>query len=479
MYEAANDTIAGVSTPPGNGGIAVVRLSGGDAFCIIRKIFRPGGKARLLKNIKSHTIRYGTIVDGGDSDGGSGGLSGGVIDEVLVSFMCAPKTYTREDVVEISCHGGVKATQQILSLVLRSGARLAEPGEFTKRAFLNGRIDLSQAEAVMDVINAKTDAALKAAVKGLSGGLKNEITDMRNELLRLIAHIEASIDYPEHDMETINLNEVAAAAASLTARLDALIKTFGRGKIIREGIETVILGKPNVGKSSVLNVLLDEERAIVTDVPGTTRDVLTEFISIGDIPLKIADTAGIRETADAVEAIGVSRAVAAAEGAELILFVLDGGSAPGDEDFELLGRFSEKKVVVLVNKSDLMDEADGGARNFTEHHLTSIPPENIIFVSAKNHTGFENLYTRLRDMFLTGEITTGEAITVTNVRHKNLLERAQKSLTCATDAIIAGFTEDCVAIDLTECYKFLGDITGETLDEDIIDKIFSTFCLGK
>ena len=455
-----SDTIAAISTPIGNGGIGIVRLSGGDSVSILKKIFV--GK-KNFDNIKSHTINYGVVMDVKKNI---------VIDEVLVSVMFAPNTYTREDVIEINCHGGVVSVRKILQAVLDNGARLAEQGEFTKRAFLNGRIDLAEAEAVIDIINAKTDLSQEYGIKQLEGKLSSKVNDLRDEIIAMIANIEASIDYPEHEMERLNIETISANSKKIIEEIKKLIKSADTGKVIKNGVDTVILGKPNVGKSSLLNSLMHEERAIVTNIPGTTRDVLTETISIDGIPINLIDTAGIRETSDEIEKIGVLKSKEYATRADLILFVFDSNEDISDEEIKLLKEMEDKKIIVIINKIDLESKINLEKINF-------IDEKNILKLSVKDNIGINALFDTIKNMFFYNEIKLSNDVIVTSVRHKNSLNNAQKSLESVLNTIEMGLTEDFVSIDLQETYGSLGEITGETLEEDIIDRIFSDFCLGK
>lgn len=450
------DTIAQISTPLGTGGISIIRISGSESINILSKVFK--GK-KDANEIKSHTINYGNIVNSENK----------VIDEVLVSVMYAPNTYTKENVVEINCHGGIKTVQTVLLEVLKNGARLADAGEFTKRAFLNGRLDLSQAEAVIDVINAKTNLQQEVALNQLKGSLSNEIINFRQAILRLLAQIEASIDYPEHDMEENNLLEIEKEVKDLKCKVQNLVDTSDTGKILREGIQTVILGKPNVGKSSLLNVLLNEDRAIVTDVAGTTRDILQEYVNIKDIALKIIDTAGIRDTEDKIEKIGVQRSKEYALKADLVLLVLDGSRELEEEDIEIMDFIKNKKSIILINKNDLDPKIN----------LGGIKQENIINISTLNKDGLDLLIDEIRNLFFKGEINTNDEMFICSLRHKGLLNKAIDSLNLVLTAIEGGFTEDFITIDLMDAYKSLGEIIGETVDEDVIEAIFSEFCLGK
>ncbi len=455
-----DDTIAAIATPVGSGGIGIVRISGSDAIKIADSLFVPN-RGKALAERKSNTISYGKIV-----------YQGEVCDEVLVSIMKAPNTYTCENVAEINCHGGIRAVTAVLEAVLKSGARLAEPGEFTKRAFLNGRIDLTQAEAVIDIINAKTDRSKEAALKRLEGKLSAKIKSLREEILLLIANIEAAIDYPEHDDETMTYETVAEGAKKAVASIESLIKGADVGKIYKEGIKTVILGRPNVGKSSLLNNIIDEERAIVTDIPGTTRDVLEEMISINGIPLKLIDTAGIRNTDNVIEKIGVEKSRKLASEADLVLLVLDGSRQLSQEDRELIDLSADKKRIVLVNKIDLEQQ-------ISLDEIKSLTDSEPVNISAKHDKGIEDLYDRIRDMFFKGNIDINDEALISNERNKNSLYKARDFLYNVIETVNSRMPEDFISMDLTQAYEALGEITGEALEEDIIDKIFSEFCLGK
>lgn len=455
-----SDTIAAIATPIGSGGIGIVRVSGDEAISLVSSLFEPK-KGAALADRKSHTISYGKIV-----------YKGKVCDEVLVSIMRAPNTYTREDVAEINCHGGIRAVTAVLDAVLKSGARLAEAGEFTKRAFLNGRIDLTQAEAVADIINAKTDSSREAALKRLDGRLCRKIKALRSDILLMLANIEAAIDYPEHDDETMTYDTIAKGSKKVSAEIDRLINSADLGKIYNEGIKTVILGRPNVGKSSLLNSIIDEERAIVTDIPGTTRDVLEELININGIPLKIVDTAGIRATDNVIEKIGVEKSRRLAAEADLVLLMFDGSQALTEEDKELIALSADKKRLVLINKLDLEQSLD-----VTEvRSLTGCEPINI---SVKADKGMESIYDEIKAMFFSGAITADDEVLVSNERNKNSLYKARTHLDNVLETVNDHMPEDFISMDLTQAYEALGEITGEALEEDIIDKIFSEFCLGK
>lgn len=449
------DTIAAISTG-GIGGIGIVRISGEDSISIVNQLFQSKNKISLLDK-KSHTLSYGYIVDNKN-----------VVDEVLVSVMKAPNTYTKEDIVEINCHGGMLVLQKVLELVLNYGARLAEPGEFTKRSFLNGRIDLSQAEAVIDLIQSKTDIARQSAVNQLGGRLQKKVSEMRSKLLDMIASIEAVIDYPEHDIEEDTYDSMKYKTIALIEEMEELLKNADKGKIIREGIQTVIIGKPNVGKSSLLNWLLEEERAIVTDIPGTTRDTVEEYVNIEGIPMKIVDTAGIHETGDLVEKIGVEKSKNYAEKADLLLILLDASCPLEQEDKQILAFAQNKKAIILLNKIDL-------EQKITEDMFQG---ENIISISVKKNIGFDKLIQQLKKLFFEGEIHAEYGI-LGNVRHRNALYQAKEAMNRALITITTRMPEDFISMDLQEANIALGEITGDTVDEEIIDRIFTKFCLGK
>ncbi len=459
MYRS--ETIAAISTAMTNSGIGIIRISGNEAIDIADEIFISVKKGKKIKNMESHTVHYGNIADNGK-----------IIDEVLLIVMKAPNTYTREDVVEINCHGGVFVTKKILELVLKKGARCAEPGEFTRRAFLNGRIDLSQAEAVTDIINAKNTMALDASVSQLRGGISDIIKQQREKIIHHIAFIEAALDDPEHIEIEHYGDELIIIVEEILGTLESLLSTADNGKLISEGIKTVILGKPNAGKSSLLNRLLREERAIVTDVAGTTRDTLEETMSLSEINLNIIDTAGIRETDDIVEKIGVERAKKIAEEADLIIYVVD-TSVPLDEnDKEIIELISNKKSIVLLNKSDLecivsVDEI---------RQLTDTEP---IVISAKENIGIQNLEERIKEMFYEGIISFNEEVYITNIRHKQLLADAAESLKLVKNSIEQQLSEDFYSIDLMNAYELLGEIIGESVSDDLVNEIFSKFCMGK
>ena len=454
------DTIAAISTAMTNSGIGIVRISGDEAFEIIDKIYK-GKKEKILSKQKSHTIHYGYIVDGEE-----------IIDEVLVLLMKGPHSYTGEDTVEIDCHGGVFVTKKILETVLKYGARPAEPGEYTKRAFLNGRMDLSQAEAVIDVINSKNEYALKSSVNQLKGSVHKKIDEIRSEILHHTAFIETALDDPEHyDVDGYG-EELEKVVDKLLKKVQRLIDTADDGRIMKEGIQTVIVGKPNAGKSSLLNALIGEDRAIVTDIAGTTRDVLEENIQLQGISLNIMDTAGIRDTKDIVEKIGVDKAKSYAEEADLIIYVVDASVPLDDSDFEIINMIKNKKAVVLLNKTDL-------STVINKKELKVWINKPTIEISAKHQTGIHELEDTLKEMFYHGEISFNDEVYITNARHKAALIDAYASLKKVKESIENQMPEDFFTIDLMDAYESLGSITGETIGEDLVNEIFSKFCMGK
>ncbi|ADH61943.1 tRNA modification GTPase TrmE [Thermoanaerobacter mathranii subsp. mathranii str. A3] len=459
----AFDTIAAISTFPGEAGIGIVRISGDDALEIISKIFKPY-KAKDIKKVKSHTLHYGHIVDPETQE---------IYDEVLVSIMKKPNTYTREDIVEINCHGGIVITSKILELVLKQGARLAEPGEFTKRAFLNGRIDLSQAEAVIDIITAKTMLANKYAQKQLAGYVGSRIKEMKDKIMGLLVHLLALIDFPEEDVEELERKEMLETAKEIVEDIDKLIVSSESGRIIREGLKTAIIGKPNVGKSSLLNALLKENRAIVTDIPGTTRDIIEEYINVKGIPIKLIDTAGIRDTDELVEKIGVERSKEVLAEADLILFVLDASRELSEEDYQIFDILTEKNIIFVLNKIDLPKKID-------ESKLKSLIKDGIIIeVSTVERIGLEKLENAIYDLVFRGDINLREEEIIINSRHKEALINAKKYMESCVKAIEMGYSEDLITIDLNAALDQLGKITGETATEDLINEIFERFCVGK
>lgn len=454
-------TIAAISTAMSASGIGIVRISGEDAMNVIARIYRSKNGRKNIKEVKTHTIHYGYIYDGDET-----------VDEVLVMVMRGPKTYTGEDTVEIDCHGGVYAMKRVLETVLKNGAQVAEPGEFTKRAFLNGRLDLSQAEAVMDVIQAKSEVALKSSVQQLKGSVLRAVKEIRGKLLHHIAYIETALDDPEHfDLEGYP-QELLEVAEEQKKKVQKLLSSADDGKMIQEGIRTVILGKPNAGKSSLLNFLVGEDRAIVTEIAGTTRDTLEEYISLHGISLRIIDTAGIRETEDVVEKIGVEKARQMAEKADLILYVVDSSQPLDENDQEIMELLRGRKSIVIYNKTDLASAVDMGS-------LKEKTGSQVIPVSSTTETGVEELEKAIREMFFQGEISFDDEVYITNARHKAALEEAEKSLEMVTESIEAGMPEDFFSIDLMGAYEALGRILGESLGEDLVNEIFSKFCVGK
>lgn len=457
------DTIAAISTPPGEGAISIVRLSGDEALAIADRMYHSGSKCLL--EVPSHTIHYGHILDPATSQ---------LIDEVMVTVLKAPKTFTREDIVEINCHGGMVVTNQILQLALRQGARLAEPGEFTKRAFLNGRVDLSQAEAVMDLIRAKTDKAMNLALNQLDGNLSHLIRSLRQEILETLAQVEVNIDYPEYDdVEELTTRLLLEKAHQVQGQIDQLLLTAQQGKILREGLSTAIIGRPNVGKSSLLNYLLDEEKAIVTEIAGTTRDVIEEYINVRGVPLKLIDTAGIRDTEDVVEKIGVERSKKALAEADLILLVLNQSEALTAADRELLRLTADDKRIILLNKTDLPAQLNLDS----EAELLGDSP--LFAISVLEKAGLDQLEKAIADLFFAGGTGDKDASYVSNTRHIALLEKAGQALGEVIVGIEAGMPVDLVQIDMTRCWDFLGEIVGDSVQDELITQLFSQFCLGK
>lgn len=455
------ETIAAISTSTmSNGGISIVRVSGTDAVEIVDKIFKAKNNKKLIE-AKSHTVHYGNIYNGEE-----------LIDEVLAIVMKAPNTYTRENIVEIDCHGGVLVTRKVLEAVIGAGARPAEPGEFTKRAFLNGRIDLSQAEAVIDVINSRNEYALKSSVAQLDGKLSSKIREIRDIILNHVAYVEAALDDPEHFELDNYVNNIENDVDNCVDIVDNLLKTADNGRIMHDGIRTVILGKTNAGKSSLMNALAKEERAIVTDIEGTTRDVLEEQINLGGLLLNLIDTAGIRKTDDYVESIGVDKAKKYAKDADLIIFVADCTRPLDHNDEEIIELIRDKKVIVLLNKSDMKAVLE--PEDIKEKINCS-----VVNISAKNHTGLDELEKAVKNMFFEGQISFNEEIYITNIRHKNLLKEALDSLYLVKDGILSGVSEDFLTIDMMNAYEKLGLIIGEEVEDDLADQIFSKFCMGK
>jgi len=456
------DTICAVATPIGEGGVAIIRISGENALNIASKIFVPKNKCDI-KNMKTYTMRYGNILDLKNQE---------IIDEVILSYMKAPSSYTGENVVEINCHGGVVSTNSVLNQIIKAGARLAEPGEFTKRAFLNGRIDLSQAEAVMDIITAKTELSMKAAILQSKGALSREISDLRKYLLNVLALIEYAVDFTEDDEDIVDdslILQIKDGVNKTIGKIKNLLENADEGKIIRDGLNIVIVGKPNVGKSSLLNALLREKRAIVTDVPGTTRDVIEEYINLDGIPVRITDTAGIRDTEDVVEKIGVEKSKEKIEEADLIILMLDTSRDMDEDDRIIINKIKDKKYIVLLNKIDL----DVRISQDIINNLS-----NKISISAKTGKGIDELKKEIKKLFFNGEINS-ESLIISNSRHKQALYRALENCDAALNKVNANEYLDLISIYITSAMKALGEITGDELEEDLLNKIFSEFCVGK
>ena len=455
------DTIAAIATAMSNSGIGIVRISGDEALDVADRIFRPKKGSRKVSDMETHTIHYGYVTDGDE-----------VIDEVMLLIMKAPRSYTCEDTIEIDCHGGVLVMKKILETVLKYGARPAEPGEFTKRAFLNGRIDLSQAESVIDVINAQNELALKSSVSQLQGAVLEKIKTIRAVVLHEIAFIESALDVPEHvSLEGYpeQLHEIMSDAHS---KVKKLLDSSDNGKMLKEGINTAIVGKPNAGKSSLLNILVGEERAIVTEIAGTTRDILQEQIQIGGIGLNVIDTAGIRDTEDIVEKIGVNKSREYIEKADLIIYVVDSSTELDENDQEIIEAIQNKKAIVLLNKSDLDAKTDASV-------LQTQLSKPILSISAKNNTGIHELETLIEEMFFSGKLSFNDEVYITNIRQKNALAEAQNSLKMVLQSIADGMPEDFFTIDMMNAYEALGTIIGESVGEDLVNEIFSKFCMGK
>ncbi|PAV28490.1 tRNA uridine-5-carboxymethylaminomethyl(34) synthesis GTPase MnmE [Virgibacillus profundi] len=455
------DTITAISTPIGEGAIAIVRLSGPKAISITMNLF----SGKNLNEADSHTIHYGKIIDPGTKE---------VAEEVMVSVMRAPKTFTREDVVEINCHGGMVAVNRVLEIILNSGARLAEPGEFTKRAFLHGRIDLSQAEAVMDLIRAKTDKAMSVALKQMDGRLSGLIRRLRQDLLETVAHVEVNIDYPEYDdVEEMSHEMMQKKTKEVLMEIESLLEVAKQGKILREGLATAIIGRPNVGKSSLMNTLVQENKAIVTEVPGTTRDIIEEYVNVRGVPLRLVDTAGIRETEDIVEKIGVERSRQVLKESDLILFVLNYNDELTDEDVKLFEAIHGLEYIVIINKTDLEQKLDLNRVN----EMAEGNP--IVTTSLIEEEGVDELEAAIAKTFFAGEIDSGDLTYVSNVRHIQLLKQSKNALEEAMEGIELGMPMDIVQIDVTRTWEFLGEIIGDTASDGLIDQLFSQFCLGK
>ncbi len=455
------DTIAAISTALGEGAIAIVRVSGIDAIHLVNKVFK--GKFSL-NLVESHTIHYGHIIEPESKQ---------VVDEVMVTVLRAPKTFTREDIVEINCHGGLLAVNRVLQLVLQQGVRLAEPGEFTKRAFLNGRIDLSQAEGVIDLIRAKTDRAMNVAIGQVEGRLSKQIQKLRQALLETVAHVEVNIDYPEYDAEQMTIQMLLEKATYVKNEIERLLQTSKQGKILREGLSTAIIGRPNVGKSSLLNSLVHENKAIVTDIPGTTRDVIEEYVNVKGVPLRLLDTAGIRETDDVVERIGVERSREVVKHADLVLLVLNYGEPLTSEDEKLFSIIENTEAIIIINKTDIKKEIDIDQVQKVAKNRT------IITTSLVEDKGIEELENAIAALFFQGNIETSDLTYVSNTRHIALLHQAKTSVEEAIVALNEGVPVDIVQIDITRTWEMLGEIIGDTVSESLIDQLFSQFCLGK
>ena len=453
-------TIVAISTAPGIGGIGIIRMSGEDTFKILDKVFVPKKKENI-DQIKGYTIKYGNIVD----------ENGKIIDEVLVSYFKAPKSYTAENMCEINSHGGTVIMNKILDICLKNGAEVAEAGEFTKRAFLNGRLDLSQAEAVIDIINAKTDKEAKVSLEQLEGNLSNKISNIRRKIISIMADIEATIDYPEYDLEEVTNSKISNILDEVDIELESLEKSFYNGKIIREGIKTAIIGRPNAGKSSLLNVILNEERAIVTDIEGTTRDTIEEYISIEGVPIKIIDTAGIRNANDEVEKIGVNKAIEIAEKSDIVIAIFDITRKFNEEDIKILNLVKEKNAIIVLNKIDLNNDI-----KIKEIEEIGKP---IVRISTKTQEGIENLYKEITKIFKLNEIASDGELIVSNNRHKKLILNARENLKKSKETIENHMPIDIISSFMKEILEELGKITGETVTENVIQEIFSKFCLGK
>lgn len=455
------DTICAIATGMGNAGIGIIRISGSEAINIASKVFKPANDKKVVKTMKSYTAAFGGVYDGDN-----------MIDEGILLLMKGPHTYTCEDVCELQCHGGVHVLKEVLEAVIKAGARIAEPGEFTKRAFLNGRIDMSQAESVMDIINAKNDFAVKSSLVQLKGELKDRITEMRDTILYNTAFIESALDDPEHYSLEGYPQKLRVIVDNMVDNVDKLLATYDNGRVLKEGIKTVIAGKPNAGKSSLLNLLLGEDRAIVTEVEGTTRDTLEEVVNINGIILNIVDTAGIRSTDDVVEKIGVDKALKNVDNADLILYVVDGSKQLDDNDSQIISHIKGRNVITVINKSDLDVVVD-------KLLISEELPGDIIEISAKYGDGKEELYNILNDKFFLGQLQYNDELYITNSRHKDELIKTRESLSKVIESIDMGMEEDFFSIDLLDAYEHLGMILGETMRDDLADKIFAEFCMGK
>lgn len=456
-----DDTIAGIATAPGEGGIGIIRISGNKSLEVCESIFKSKSNKKI-NEYNQRTLIYGNIYDNEN-----------IIDEVLVAYMKGPNSYTAEDVIEINCHGGFISVKKILELILSKDVRLAEAGEFTKRAFLNGRIDLSQAEAIIDVIKAKTDKAYEVAQNHLEGALSKKIKDLRMKVTEVLAHLEVSIDFSEEDVEEITYKTLKEKSLELKEEIKKLYDTAESGKIFRDGLKTVIIGKPNVGKSSLLNAILGENRAIVTDIAGTTRDVIEEFVNINGIPLKIVDTAGIRETDDIVEKIGVEKSRESFNNADLVIMVLDSSKKLSKEDIEILEELKNKKVIILLNKIDL--ESNIEIDKIKEY----VDEDSIINISALKNIGIDTLNTKIEEMVYRGSVRSSSDLMITNTRHKDALFKAYESINDAIKAIDDNMPYDFIEVDFKNIWDYLGYINGDTVKEDLLDMIFANFCIGK
>lgn len=459
-----SETIAAIATPLGNAGIGIIRVSGGDAVRIVDQVFINGKNKHILKNMKSHTIHYGFIIDEDKN----------VIDEVMVSYMKAPNSFTAEDTVEINCHGGILVMNRILELVIKNGARLATPGEFTKRAFLNGRIDLTKAEAVMDIISSKNKAALKNSINQLQGSVYEKIKSLRDEIIYEIAFIESALDDPEHISLDGYSEKLMDKITFLCKDVSTLLSRSENGRIIKEGINVVIIGKPNVGKSSLLNRLLGQDKAIVTDIAGTTRDIIEEDIRLDEINLHIIDTAGIRPTEDIIEKIGVSKSIEYASLADLIVYVMDSSIPLDENDTKIIEMIKDKKCIILFNKSDLETQ-------FSIEGLKDLIGQNTVVIktSTKENIGIKEFLDQIKEMFFKGDIISDDEMIITNIRHKEAFLEAYDSLTKIIDSLNMGLPEDFYSIDLLNAYNSLGRIIGEQIEDDLVNEIFSKFCMGK
>ena len=455
------DTICAIATGMGNAGIGIIRISGSEAINIASKVFKPANDKKIVKTMKSYTAAFGGVYDGDN-----------MIDEGILLLMKGPHTYTCEDVCELQCHGGVHVLKEVLEAVIKAGARIAEPGEFTKRAFLNGRIDMSQAESVMGIINAKNDFAVKSSLVQLKGELKDRITEMRDTILYNTAFIESALDDPEHYSLEGYPQKLRVIVDNMVDNVDKLLATYDNGRVLKEGIKTVIAGKPNAGKSSLLNLLLGEDRAIVTEIEGTTRDTLEEVVNINGIILNIVDTAGIRSTDDVVEKIGVDKALKNVDNADLILYVVDGSKQLDDNDSQIISHIKGRNVITVINKSDLDVVVD-------KLWISEELPGDIIEISAKYGDGKEELYNILNDKFFSGQLQYNDELYITNSRHKDELIKTRESLSKVIESIDMGMEEDFFSIDLLDAYEHLGMILGETMRDDLADKIFAEFCMGK